>query len=68
VSARVVRRLADPANREVRRREPLIPGKPVDVYYFHYAGHIIWGVTARIIVKFLEIAGPRIAADALRPT
>jgi 8-oxo-dGTP pyrophosphatase MutT (NUDIX family) len=53
-----LRWLAEPANREVRQRQPLIPGRPIEVYYFHYAGHTIWGVTARIILNLLEIIRP----------
>ena len=53
-----LRWLADPANVEVRQRHPLIPGRPINVYYFEYAGHTIWGVTARIILNLLAIAGP----------
>jgi 8-oxo-dGTP pyrophosphatase MutT (NUDIX family) len=56
--------LAEPANLEVRQREPLIPGRPIEVYYFHYAGHTIWGVTARIILNLLKVAGPLIDAGA----
>jgi 8-oxo-dGTP pyrophosphatase MutT (NUDIX family) len=53
-----LRWLADPANVEVRPRQPLIPGRPINVYYFHYGGHTIWGVTARIVLNLLAIAGP----------
>ena len=56
--------LAEPANLEVRQRQPLIPGRPIEVYYFHYNGHTIWGVTARIILNLLRIAGPLISAEA----
>ena len=59
-----LRWLADPANLEVQQRHPLIPGRPVDVYYFYYAGHTIWGVTGRIIVNLLEIIRPLLAAGA----
>ncbi len=56
-----LRWLADPANVEVQYREPP-PHLPwrgkVPVYYFHYNGHTIWGVTGRIVVNFLDIARP----------
>jgi len=54
--------LADPNNREIRERAPLIPGRNLKVYYFKkYEGETIWGVTARITVTFLQMldaAGP----------
>jgi 8-oxo-dGTP pyrophosphatase MutT (NUDIX family) len=52
-----VKWLADPANREVQLREPPLGGPPIQVYYFHYQGRAIWGVTARIVVNFLEVLG-----------
>jgi 8-oxo-dGTP pyrophosphatase MutT (NUDIX family) len=55
--------LAEPANLEVRQRQPIIPGRPIEVYYYHYAGHTIWGVTARIILNLLKVAGPLLAAE-----
>ncbi len=54
--------LAEPAHLEVRQRQPIIPGRPIEVYYFHYAGHTIWGVTARIILNLLKVARPLLAA------
>jgi 8-oxo-dGTP pyrophosphatase MutT (NUDIX family) len=48
--------LADPANREVQWREPMISGPKIPVYYFRYQGHTIWGVTARILLNFLEVS------------
>jgi len=53
--------LADPANCEVQYREPLIPGPKIPVYYFRYQGHIIWGVTARMLINFLEVVQPLLA-------
>lgn len=48
--------LMDPENLERREREtPLPGGRPIGVYYFEpYEGHVIWGVTAYIIVDLLE--------------
>lgn len=48
--------LMDPAHLERREREPLLEGgRPLPVYYFEpYNDEVIWGVTARIIVDFLE--------------
>jgi 8-oxo-dGTP pyrophosphatase MutT (NUDIX family) len=48
--------LANPANLEKRPREPLIPGRPIDVLYFRpYSDEVIWGVTARITADLLQI-------------
>ena len=46
--------LADPANREVRQR--VAPGgQTLDVVYFkEYDKELLWGVTARITLNFLE--------------
>lgn len=48
--------LMDPENLERRERDTLLPGgRPIGVYYFEpYDGHVIWGVTAYIIVNLLE--------------
>jgi 8-oxo-dGTP pyrophosphatase MutT (NUDIX family) len=53
-----LRWLADPVNLEIRQRESPIPGLPVQVYYFHFPNHTIWGVTARIILNLLEVVKP----------
>ena len=53
-----LRWLADPLNREIQLREPIVPGPKIPVFYFRYEGHTIWGVTARILVNFLEVAQP----------
>jgi 8-oxo-dGTP pyrophosphatase MutT (NUDIX family) len=50
--------LADSANLEIRYRDPIVPGRPVPIYYFHYEGHTIWGATAHMILNLLEIARP----------
>jgi len=51
-----IRWLADPDNLETQEREPLIPGRSVQVYYFKdFEGETIWGVTARITVDFLKM-------------
>ncbi len=48
--------LQNPDNLEIRQREPLIPGRPVDVLYFRpYRNEVIWGVTARITVDLLKL-------------
>jgi 8-oxo-dGTP pyrophosphatase MutT (NUDIX family) len=51
--------LADPGNLEIQWREPPFGGPSIPVFYFRYEGHTIWGVTARILVTFLEVAGWR---------
>jgi len=48
--------LQDPDNLEIRRREPLIPGRPLEVFYFRpYQDEVIWGVTARITVDLIRL-------------
>ncbi|MEE9216521.1 MAG: CoA pyrophosphatase [Anaerolineales bacterium] len=48
--------LSDPNNVEVRDRQPLVPGRNIQVYYFkEFDGETIWGVTARITVNFLQM-------------
>jgi len=50
--------LADPANREVRKRNILIQGQPIPVIYFKpYDGEILWGASARITLLLLEALG-----------
>ena len=51
--------LADPAHLEIQYYPPPAGGPPIPVYYFHYDGHTIWGVTARIVLSFLEVIGLR---------
>ena len=56
--------LADPKNLEIREREPFIPGRSIQVYYFEdFEGETIWGVTARITVNFLEMLEITILSD-----
>jgi 8-oxo-dGTP pyrophosphatase MutT (NUDIX family) len=48
--------LVDPSNLEVEYRQPLVPGPKIAVYYFKpFDDEVIWGVTARITLGFLEI-------------
>jgi len=35
------------------------PGRMIDVYFYSYQDHTIWGLTARIIKEFLEFVGAR---------
>jgi 8-oxo-dGTP pyrophosphatase MutT (NUDIX family) len=47
--------LAEPFRREIWGRD----GGPVEVLVQRYAGHVIWGLTARILQQFVErVAGP----------
>ena len=39
-------------------------GKPIDVYYYHYGGFEIWGLTARILTAFCERIFP-VAGDTV---
>ena len=52
--------LSDPDNLEVRRRQPLVPGRSVPVYYYRpFKDEVIWGATARITLDLLETLGER---------
>lgn len=52
--------LADPANLEMRQRQPLGPGPRVAMYYFRpYKDEVIWGATARITLDLLDALGRR---------
>ena len=53
-----LRWLADPAHLETRLREPMVPGPPIPVYYFHFGGYTIWGATARMLLNLLQVAQP----------
>jgi 8-oxo-dGTP pyrophosphatase MutT (NUDIX family) len=50
--------LADPAHLEVQMREPIVPGRKIPVYYFHYQGFTIWGATARMLLNLIEVVRP----------
>ena len=45
--------LADPAN--VRRETWTLGGQPVEVPYYEYEGHKIWGATAMVLAEFLAL-------------
>ena len=48
--------LTEPANLEVRRRPSPADGSELEVYYYReYEGHLIWGVTARIVRMLLDV-------------
>lgn len=50
--------LADSANREVRQREIPRQNGSLDVVFFsEYDGELLWGVSARITLHFLEALG-----------
>ncbi len=44
--------LQEPARQRVERR--LVRGAERDIYFFEYAGHTIWGATARIVRNLLD--------------
>ena len=51
-----IRWLADPSNLEVKDREPMVPGRSLQIYYFkEFEGETIWGVTAWITVNLLQM-------------
>ena len=37
------------------QRQEIINGEEVTSYFYHYKGRVIWGTTARILKKFLDI-------------
>jgi 8-oxo-dGTP pyrophosphatase MutT (NUDIX family) len=45
--------LQEPARQRVARR--MVRGAERDVYFFEYAGHTIWGATARIVRNLLDV-------------
>lgn len=53
-----LRWLADPANLEIKLREPMVPGPQIPVYYFHYGGYTIWGATARMLLNLIQVLKP----------
>jgi 8-oxo-dGTP pyrophosphatase MutT (NUDIX family) len=46
--------LFEPARQRVEKR--LVRGAERDIYFFEYAGHVIWGATARIVRNLLDLA------------
>ncbi len=36
-------------------RQESVDGETVTVYYYNYQGRVIWGATARVLTKFLDI-------------
>ena len=58
--------LADPANHQVRSwQSSLRPGRKLPVVFFNeYAGEILWGVTAQIVVDFLDLIQNKPLASA----
>jgi len=53
-----LRWLSDPANLEVRYREPIAPGPKIPVYYLQYESYTIWGATARMLLNLIEVLQP----------
>ncbi|MBN1146647.1 MAG: CoA pyrophosphatase [Anaerolineales bacterium] len=48
--------LADPLNHEIQEHSLLPPYKPVPVIYFQsFDGEVLWGASARLTLKLLEI-------------
>lgn len=50
-----LRWLANPANREIKAIDHALLRRKVNVYYFHYQNHVIWGVTGKIVANLLEM-------------
>jgi 8-oxo-dGTP pyrophosphatase MutT (NUDIX family) len=58
--------LLEPARQRVERR--FVRGAERDIYFFEYAGHTIWGATARIVRNLLDVTADLPAwKDLLRP-
>lgn len=58
--------LLEPARQRVEKR--FIRGAERDIYFFEYAGHTIWGATARIVRNLLDVSADLPAwKDLLRP-
>lgn len=58
--------LLEPARQRVEKR--FIRGAERDIYFFEYAGHTIWGATARIVRNLLDLSADLPAwKDLLRP-
>lgn len=52
-----LRWLADPANLDIKERQPPVGGPPIPVYYYReYEGQVIWGATAKMVQMFLNLA------------
>ena len=56
-----LRWLADPANLEIKLREPIVPGPKIPVYYLHYNNYTIWGATARMLLNLIQVLEPVLA-------
>lgn len=57
--------LLEPARQRVEKR--FVRGAERDIYFFEYAGHTIWGATARIVRNLLDVAADLPAWKELRP-
>jgi len=58
--------LFEPARQRVEKR--FVRGAERDIYFFEYAGHTIWGATARIVRNLLDLtAALPLWKDLLRP-
>jgi hypothetical protein len=55
--------LLEPTRQRVERR--MVRGAERDIYFFEYAGHTIWGVTARIVRNLLDVTADLPAWRAL---
>lgn len=56
--------LQEPARQRVEKR--FIRGAERDIYFFEYAGHTIWGATARIVRNLLDVTAELPAWKDLR--
>ncbi len=56
--------LQEPARQRVEKR--FVRGAERDIYFFEYAGHTIWGATARIVRNLLDVTAELQAWKDLR--
>ena len=56
--------LQEPTRQRVEKR--FIRGAERDIYFFEYAGHTIWGATARIVRNLLDVTAELPAWKDLR--
>ncbi len=45
------------------KEKEIVNGREVTLYFYHYAGRVIWGATARILVQLLDVLTPVMEGD-----
>ncbi|MEW6034390.1 MAG: CoA pyrophosphatase [Chloroflexota bacterium] len=54
-------------HRNAREETQVVDGKTHQVFFYDYAGHTIWGATARVLRRFLDLLYPALP-DATTPS